>query len=709
MTVTAARAPRLEPLRDELILHPGPSGWDGSPSWTLEDPLRDRYFRIGWLEMALLSRWSLGDAQLIVAEVNRQLPVTIDDEDVRAFGEFLAAHSLTRRFGDDTVRLLTRQQAAGKFSWWRYALRHYLFLRIPLLHPDRLLQRTLPWVGLFYRRGFWLATLLAALTGLLFASRQWETFRHTFLHFFTLEGALLAGLTLCVTKFLHELGHAYTCKRFGAKVTSLGVALLVMVPVLYTDTSAAWKLPSRRQRLAIGAAGMLTELAIAAWATLAWSFLPDGMLRSAAFMLATTTWMMTLAVNLSPLMRFDGYFLLSDSLGIGNLQQRGFAVGRWRLREWLFGLGDPPPEPLPRWLLRTLTGYAFATWVYRLFLFTAIALLVYHMTFKLLGMALFAVEIGYFVVLPVVNELRAWLHRRKDYRMNRNLTLTLSVGLLALLVLIVPWQRTVYAPALLRAEQQGSLYMPMPAMVESILAQPGDRVEAGQLLFTLRADDVQHQRQQLDRQLATLAWQQDFQTFNRQTLQTHQRVRQERDAAQQRHQVLQQQMTSLEVRAPFAGRLADRAQPLASGEWLAQGEWLATVTGPQGALVEAFVPEKDWLRLRPGAAGTFYPHDVTRSGMAGEVIDIEPTVMRDLRPVAELASVYGGDIAALSDSQRRLVPEQAVYRVVLRLAADEPPVTQAITGTVALSGEPQSLLVRIWRRVAAVAVREFSF
>ncbi|MEN0613701.1 HlyD family efflux transporter periplasmic adaptor subunit [Klebsiella indica] len=709
MTVTAPSTGRLAPLRDELILHPGPASWDGSPTWTLEDPLRDRYFRIGWLEMALLSHWSLGDVGEIVAEINQQLPVSIDEEDVRAFGEFLSTNALTRRCGDQAIRQMTKQLAAGKIAWWRYVLRHYLFLRIPLLHPDNFLQRTLPWVAMFYRPGFWLATVIAGMTGLLFASQQWETFRHTFLHFFTLEGAVLAGLTLCVTKFLHESGHAYTCKRYGAKVSSLGVALMVMMPVLYTDTSSAWRLASRRQRLVIGAAGMLTELAIAAWATLAWSFLPDGMARSAAFMLATTTWMMTLAVNLSPLMRFDGYFLLSDCLGIGNLQQRGFALGRWQLREWLFGLRDMPPEPLPNWLRRTLTGYAFATWIYRLFLFTGIALLVYHMTFRLLGMALFAIEIGYFVLLPIANELRAWHHRRKDYRMNRNVILTLGGIFLTAMLLLLPWQRTVYAPGLLRAEQQGSLYMPMPAQVEQIRARAGQRVEKGQILFTLRADAVQHQRQQLDLQLATLTWQQSFQTLNNETLQTHQRVRQERDAARQRHQVLQQQLTDLAIRAPFSGRLADIAWPLAAGEWLGQGEWLATVTGTQGALVEAFVPENAWLRLQIGAKGVFYPHDTSRSSIAGEVVEVEHTAVRDLRPVAELASLYGGDIAALSDSQQRLTPEQAVYRVVLRLPPDTPVPEQAVIGTLAITGTPRILAVSLWQRLSSVVIREFSF
>lgn len=704
-----AEVVKVDSLREELILHPGPTDWQGAPSWTLEDPLRDRYFRIGWLEKALLSHWSLGNANAIIQRVNQQCPIEIDHEDIRYFSEFLNTNGLTWRVDDGTVGQFIRQKAGTRLSWWRYVLHHYLFLRIPLLHPDKFLQRTQPWVALFYRQSFWLVTFFAGLTGLLFASRQWETFRHTFLHFFTLEGALLAGITLTATKFIHELGHAYTCKRYGGKVSSLGVALLVMMPVLYTDTSSAWKLASRKQRVAIGAAGMLTELAIAAWATLAWSFLPDGMLRSAAFMLATTTWIMTLAVNLSPLMRFDGYFLLSDALGIGNLQQRGFAIGRWKLRELLFGLKDPPPEGMPDWLRRVLTGYAFATWVYRLFLFTGIALLVYHMTFKILGIFLFSVEIGFFVIMPVIKEIRAWHQRRKDYRMNRQLILTLSACCFLLLIFVYPWQQTVYAPGLLRAEQQGSLYMPMPAKIEKILVSPGQQIAKGDVLFTLHTDDLAYQDSQLSLQLQTLGWQQDFQTLNSQTLQTHQRIRKEREAALKHQQVLSQQRDSLSIRAPFDGQLVDLAEPLHSGEWLAQGEWLATVTSKRGAVIEAFVREKDWLRLKVGDQGVFYPKARTHGSIKGQLIDIERTAVRDLRPVAELSSVYGGDIAALSGQQRELIPEQAVYRVLLRLDPTMAAPQQVQLGTLALEGQSQILGVSLWKYISAVVIRELAF
>ncbi|MFJ5474623.1 HlyD family efflux transporter periplasmic adaptor subunit [Pectobacterium carotovorum] len=699
----------LSPLRDELILHAGPANRDGSPSWTLEDPLRGLYFRIGWAEMAMLSRWSMGNAAQIVAEVNQTSALTLDDSDVQYFNRFLQANSLTRVSGDEAMAQFSRQVEQSRVSIWRKLLKNYLFFRIPLWHPDRFLGATLPWIEPFFSRTFLKLTLLVAVLGLFLAGRQWETFKHTFLHFFTLEGAALAGLTLCFTKILHEFGHAYTCKRFGARVATMGVAFLVMMPVLYTDTSGSWKLTRRRERMAIGAAGMMTELVLAAWATLAWSFLPDGMLRSAAFMLATTTWIMTLAINLSPLMRFDGYFLLSDGLQMPNLQNRGFAIGRWQMREWLFGLGDTPPEHFPRWLQRTLVGYAFAVWIYRFFLFTGIAILVYHMTFKLLGMLLFAIEIGYFVVMPMVNEVREWSKRRKDYRMNRNMTTTLTVSAVVLLLLMIPWQRGVYAPALLRAEQQSSLYMPVPAMIQRIDVQVGQPVNAGQTLFTLSSDALAHERQQLERQIATLNWQSTFQVFNKEAAGDHQRVKQEHEAALQKLQVLQRQSEQLTVRAPIDGVVADMATPLETGEWLGQGEWLAVVTKPTGGLVEAFVSEKDWQRLRTGAKGTFYLQDVSRSSLPLTIVEIASTATRDLNAAPELASIYGGDIATLSDAQRKLHPEQAVYRVLLSLPDDYRAQPQVLRGTVVMDGEAQSLLIRGWKVVSAVLIRELSF
>ena len=218
--------------------------------------------------------------------------------------------------------------------------------------------------------------------GLYIVGRQWDEFTSTFLYFFNLQGMGFYFLSLVAIKVLHELAHAYTVVRYGSKVPTMGVAFLVMFPLLYTDTSDTWRVRSARERMHVGAAGMIVELYIACIATFCWGFLPDGVLKSAAFILATTSWTMSLFINSNIFMRFDGYYIFSDLLGIQNLQKRSTEIGKWKLTEVLFNTGLKPPESLPKSMLRKLYIYAWGVWVYRLFLFIGIAVLVYYFFLK---------------------------------------------------------------------------------------------------------------------------------------------------------------------------------------------------------------------------------------------------------------------------------------------------------------------------------------
>lgn len=705
-----SRPQPLPALRRTLRLHPGPRSRDGSPTWTLEDHARSRFYRIGWAEAEILARWELGSADAVATVINRETTLTLTKEDVEGFVQFLRNVQLVEVEGEKAIADLRRRAEAGKGgSWASWLLSNYLSIRIPLLRPDAFLTRTYPLVARFFGRGFALATVLAAQLGLYLAARQWDTFVHTFLHFFSLEGAALAAVTLSLTKVLHEFGHAYTCKRYGCRVPTMGVAFLVLWPVLYTDASGAWRLTQRRQRLAIGAAGMGVELCLAAWATLAWSFLPDGMLRSAAFMLASTTWILTLAVNLNPLMRFDGYFLFSDLIDVPNLQERAFELARWRLRETLFGFGDTPPEHFEPWLRRVLLGYAFATWVYRFFLFLGIALLVYHFAFKLLGLLLFAVEIVHFILRPIWGELRHWHQRRKDYRMNRNTLISASVLLALLLLAALPWRGHVEAPALLRAEQQALLLTPVGARLQAIEVEPGQSVAAGQIVLRLQAPDLEHELTSLEREIELLRRQSSLQLRAAEDAARQAVAQRELQVALERRDALRQRLAQLQVRTPFAGVLADLAQPLQEGEWLPAGEWLGTVAGTDGELIEAFVGESDRERLQLGGGAWFLPEDPGRPSRPLVIEDIGQTAVRKLTSAPELASVYQGSIASQLDEQRVPVPEQALYRVLLRPQDGGTAVPQTLRGTASITAEARSPLLQAWRWTMAVLIRESAF
>ena len=408
---------RLPPLREDIRLLPGPVARDGAPTWTLYDPAMHRYLQIGRREFEILVRWGLGTPALIAESVSGSTTLPVTEADVLEVLRFAQRGRLVQASGPLAAKALAAEAAALRLSPWMWLLKNYLFVRVRLINPDRLLGLGVRALGFVFTPGFVSVLAGLALLGLYLIGRQWENYTHSFMHLFSLEGAAEVAVALAFAKAVHEIGHGMMAKYLGCRVPGMGVALLVLWPMLWTDVTDAWRLTKRHERLLIDAAGVMAELALAVVAALAWSILPDGPSRSAAFLLSGSTWLITLAVNASPLMRFDGYFFLSDWLEEPNLQERSFALARWWLREVLFGLGDPAPEEMRVGRRRLMIVYAVACWLYRLGLFLGIAVLVYHLAFKLLGLFLMAVEVGWFVVRPILTELAVWARRVRGGRM----------------------------------------------------------------------------------------------------------------------------------------------------------------------------------------------------------------------------------------------------------------------------------------------------
>jgi putative peptide zinc metalloprotease protein len=261
------------PLREELDLLDGPVLADGQPSWTLHDPVRNLFFRVDWLTFEVLQRWSLGEAQTIADDIASTTTLQLHADDVVAVLEFMARNELVQPTGSQSARQMAERWSRMRGSAMQWLLHHYLFFRIPLVKPDAWLGRWMPLAAGFYTRTFAVATGLALVYGVSHVARQWEAFAASLVDTFNWDGLLAYGVALFVVKLLHELGHAFTAKRYGCRVPTMGVAFLVMWPVAYTDTNETWRLTRRWQRLHVACAGIVTELMIAAWATLAWSLL----------------------------------------------------------------------------------------------------------------------------------------------------------------------------------------------------------------------------------------------------------------------------------------------------------------------------------------------------------------------------------------------------------------------------------------------------
>lgn len=702
---------RIPDLRQELRLEPGAPLVNGSPSWTLFDPVRHAFFQLGRIEFSIFRRWATGGFDGVADDLAAEgLDESEIDQAVARVVDFSLANNLTVAPLGDSVATYQRDRDVRRKAWWKWLLDNYLFFRIPLVRPAPFLERTLPRVAPLISIGALQVFALLALLGFYLVSRQWDSFLASFLYFFSWEGLLAYAVALSAVKVIHELGHAYTATRFGCRVPSMGVSFLVMFPVLYTDTTGAWRLRSRKQRLAIDCAGVTAELMVASIATLLWVIMPDGTIRSGLFLLATSSWLMSLSVNLNPFMRFDGYYLLSDLLDVPNLQPRAFALGRWRLRELLFDLREPVPEAMPQAMRRGLIIYAWATWVYRLILFIGIALLVYHLFFKLLGIILFVVEMAVFVARPIWTEIKAWHERRDAIRATaRGRRWPWVLGGMALLA-ILPLDRHVSAPAVLAPIDARAIVAGDPARIERVFVRNGASVKAGTVIAELSAPEIDAFRSQRDARIAQLEAQLARAPSDARDLADRAVIERELASERAARDGAGRRLDRLVLRAPVSGIVTDLGTDMHPGRWLGGSETVARVVTPGRYDVQAFVDEDELWRVEPGAVGRFVPDDIVQPSRQVRLVERGGAAIPTLDQAA-LASTNGGPIAVNTDGTKHLKPRKALYRLRLVAAVDDGPasgIVQPLTGRIRIDAPGTSLIEGLIRSMTRVLRREAS-
>jgi putative peptide zinc metalloprotease protein len=696
----------LPSLRADLQLQMAAPALDGSPRWTLADPLRGRYFKLGAAAMRLLRHWSLGDPEQVLRAANREPGLPLDATELEQLLNFLRAHDLISALDPQQRASYGLKAAAQRQTVWQILLHQYLFFRIPLWRPDAFLNRAWPWLARFGPGALRYGLPLTLGLGVFLVSRDWQRFIATFPHLFSLGGALAFGVALFFAKLCHEFGHAFMAKRAGCRVQSMGVAFMVLLPMFYTDVSDAWRVNDRRARLLIGAGGVLAELLLACIALLAWSLLPDGPVRTAAFMLASATWLTTLAVNLNPFMRFDGYFLLSDFWEVDNLQGRAFALCRWRLREALFGYGEPAPEPWSPSMQRRLLWWGYGSWLWRAVLFFGIALAVYHLFFKLLGIFLMMVELVWFIFLPIVREWREWWSRREQAHAPR--AFLSGVGLLVLIVvLVLPWRSAVELPSMLEAGRVSALHAPVAARVKQLNVSDGQVVAQGDVLIELESPDLDSRQAIVRREIEIQQLQMRRQAGRSETAADAGIVEQRLAEAVAEYRGLAAQRERLLLRAPQAGQVRDLLPQLAVGRWLSPKDTLARVV-EEGARLRGYLAEAELWRVAPGATGRFIAEDPMHPAVAVELTEVDTNGAAVVEQEA-LTSDHHGPIAVRRDQSQRAEPVQAQYAVRLKVLDGVVTPVQPLRGVVVLQGRSESLLGTAWRRLAALGVRESGF
>ena len=656
----------------------------------------------------LIKNWKGGeDIKNFEKKINSS-GIDASEEEIKSFINFLYQNNLIIQPTGQNITYLMQQKNSMKKSWLMHAIHNYLFFKIPLFKPDDWLSKTLKYVKHFASKKFRNLVYFFGFIGLFLVVQQLETFKSTFLYFFSFQGLMLYFLTLVFVKCLHELGHGYIAKYYGCRVSAIGIAFLVFFPFLYTDTTDAWRLRNHKERLLINFGGILTELHLALIATFIWAVLPDGGFKSAAFFLATTSWISSLTINVSPFMRFDGYYVFSDWLRAENLQPRSFALARWKIRESLFGLNHPPPEeinPSRRW---TFIVYAWATWVYRFFLFLGIALLVYHFAFKILGIILFVIEIHWFILLPIIREIKNWYKLKTEIRFNKQTKRTLIIILSLLMILFLPWKSSLKIPAVYVSEKYSKVFAPYPSKIKNILVNKDDVVEKGQELIELYSPDLDREIFSIRRKIQLTKTKINRLSKSAGNMDQFLTLQQSLIALQSELTGLSRVKNKLILKAPIKGKIKDFYN-LSEGMWVSNFDQLLGIVHYGTGKVKGFIKEEQIERFLKKNPAVFIPNDGIHDKvyLVSESLDL--SAISNL-PYISLSSVHDGPVAIRNSTggEFQYRPETAHYIAEFELAKKSE-IQFELPGYVHIQGSRYSPFANLIKSVIAIIVRESGF
>jgi putative peptide zinc metalloprotease protein len=664
----AAARPRL---RDTVTIDT--VVYRGRPWYLLRNQFGRAQLRVDFPLYRVLSRL---DGQRTVESALRE--VASDAGDAMALREDLVA-VLHRLYLSDMLaatemdtamaraELSDRQRTRGRPGRWR----RWLSPRLPLVDPDRLLQRLADRAGwLFHPAVLLLAAAFLVVSAIqavvhgealvLYASQRVDDPRQW----------LLWLALYPLIKAVHEVAHGLVAKRGGAVVSEMGVTFLVFFPVPYVDASDTVAFADKRRRMAVAAAGIVAELLLAALALLLWLNLDAGVLRDLAFGTLLIGGVSSLLFNGNPLLRFDGYYVLSDAIEIPNLATRANAYYGYLARRHLFGVTTAvTPATAPgerRWLL----AYAPLSWGYRLLIGITIAIFLIDRV-PSVGILLALALVGTQFLLPLFSQGR-YLAGAAELRGRRGRALGVTAGLMALglaLLAAVPIATSTYAEGVVLLPERNVVRAGAEGFLRERRVVDGDRVAAGDPLFVLDDPRLAVELSVARARLTEVTLLKDRTAM---TDPVAREIQLER-LAQARAEVadLERRQRLLVVRSPADGMLRLAVGDDHDGRLVRQGDLLAHVADPDRALVRVAARQHDAIRIRDGIAEVHVMAASVRDWTGpGRLVDEVPAAT-DVLPSAALGSRAGGALAVDARDQTGTHTLDAFY--AFDVAIDDPP------------------------------------
>ena len=661
--------------------------FSGVPMYVLRDPVT-----------AQTHRFSVEDYQLLISiDQSRTLKDSLSllvknqrlgEDQAEDFFKFVVhLHQLgllSLPLGDGTAlykRYRSRLDASKKGT-----LLKLLFLKLPLLKPDKWLGNTLKWAcPLFTKQAFFIWLFCLVISGVvLFAN--WREFVSPLGTMLAIGNLPILWFLLVTLKAFHELGHAYACKRFGGSVPEMGVILMMGTPCAYVDASTSWSFPNRWHRMFVAMAGMYFESIAAMGALLIWLMTDTGHIHSAAQYAIVLSTVVTVGFNANPLMRYDGYFILSDILNIPNLHRDAKAATTARIKSLLFGI--PAPETTDSRLKQfAMSVFGLLCMLYQLTVMLGIATLML-LAAPVVGPLAALLVSGIPAIRFVIKNID-YIFKSQELVSVRRRAIVVSGSLLAMIVAglaLIPIPGRLQVKGVVHRLDEHSIRAEVDGFLVSQLASEGSEIACSQALFRLDNRELRIRRAELVSQSEQLHVQLQSE-IGKQAMKAEQ-LRLQLSSANEELANVDTQIKQLDIVAQASGELSLPPDAPQIGKFVRKGEPLGQLShGPW--IVRSQLTAEQWTNISKHLDTRVYVRlmGMPRETFSGRIVRSMPVGSKKIEEVA-LTQLGGGDIAVSPE----MFASESFFEVLIELdIPDEAQPRLGMTGVVNLSGETHTM------------------
>ena len=696
-------------LRPDLIVQP--QFYEGMTHYVVKDPIGLKYFRFKIEEYFLLQQF---DGKNTLQDVKKAFerkyrPQTISIEDLTRFTAQLHEASIVQIDSPDQAKVLIRRRRKNRWKkLWQF-LANILYIKIPIIDPERLLTGMYPYFSWIYTKTFIVFSVSMMCAALTLVASQWTEFYSKlpeFQSFFNWYTIFAFWCSLGIVKVIHEFGHGLTAKHFGGEVHEMGMLFLVLTPALYCDVTDSWLLPSKWKRIWISAAGIYVECFLASIATFVWWNTQPGLLNSLAMATMFICSVNTILFNANPLLRYDGYYVMADWLEIPNLRIKSTDFFKYLFQEKVLGLEVPVQSYMPRSRRTLFVTYAVASYFYRwVVTFSIIFFLTQFLKkWKLqsIGYMMAGGSLVPLLVMPLYQIFKFVRTPGRMRKVKKARTTGFAVAFVAIVlgILMIPTPLRVQGTLVLKPAKPQEVYAEVPGKLVEMNVRDGEWVSKGTVLAALSNPEKMRERTSLQEQQA-VSWAKArwfSKTDSNMSRALQKQNQQMADAMEPLIDKVAEQIGKLTLVADRDGQVMGVPHKETLGQWVKPGKPFCEVGDPkkleahlimdQGDIELIRVNNKAWLKI-------YGDSEVTWKSQVSEIAERN---REEIPP--ELSNLAGGEVATKQDPKSgQAKPINAVFEVIIPIDNPNLVLQPGLRGFAKIDGGSATLGWWLWRSI----------